>query len=170
MVRIDRSRIDGMLDEAQHEEVVISTTPDEPVSVEGVGIVISEEILNEQWPKILGGGLMHQENVVELNTKVDVLFDRDLNVAIVRRSDTGIATFTLKAEYDSGAGIIPVVTVSLAHNDKVASGTVFKGLDEENIRLMFNAREVVNRISAALGGVRLDDHPEIQRILEEDPQ
>ena len=58
MVRIDRSRIDGMLDEAQHEEVVISTTPDEPVSVEGVGIVISEEILNEQWPKILGGGLM----------------------------------------------------------------------------------------------------------------
>ena len=170
MVRIDRSRIDGMLDEAEHNEVVISTAPSEPVSVEGVAIVISEEILNEQWPKILGGGLMHQEDVVELNTKVDVLLDRDLNVAIVRRSDTGIATFTLKAEYNSVAGITPVVTVSLAHNDKVASGTVFKGLDEENVRLMFEAREVVSRISAALGGVRLDDHTEIQHILEEDPQ
>lgn len=170
MVRIDRSRIDSMLDEVEHDEVVISTAPSEPVSVDGVGIVISEEILNEQWPKILGSGLMEQEDVVELNTKVDVLFDRDLNVAIIRPSDTGIATFTLKAEYDSGAGIIPVITASLAHNDKVASGTVFNGLDEENIHLMFEPREVVNRISAALGGVRLDDHPEIQRILGEGPQ
>ena len=170
MVRIDRSRIDGMLDEAHHDEVVIATAKPEPVSVEGIAIVISDEILNEQWPKILGGGLMEQKDVMELSTQVDVLFDPDLNVAIVRRSDTGLATFTMKAEYDSQAGIIPVVTVSLAHNDKQTSGTIFNGLDEEDIRLMFEPREVANRISAAIGGVRLDDHPEIQRILEEGPQ
>lgn len=170
MVRINRNRLSGMLEETQKDEVVISTAKPEPVSVEGVAVVVSDDILNEQWPKILGGGLLHQKEVVELSTKVEVLLDREMGFAIIRRSDTGIATFTLKAEYDSGAGIIPVVTVSLAHNDKVASGTVFNGLDEENVRLMFNAREVVNRISAALGGVRLDDHPEIQRIIGEDPQ
>ena len=170
MVRINRNRLSGMLDEVQKDEVVISTAKPEPVSVEGVAVVVSDEILNEQWPKILGGGLLHQKEFVELSTQVEVLLDREIGFAIIRPSDAGLATFTLKAEYDGRMGIIPVVTVSLDHDGKSASGTVFHGMDEKDIHLMFEPREIVNRISAVIGGVRLDDHPEIQRILEEGPQ
>ena len=170
MVRINRNRLSGMLDEAQKDEVVISTTKPEPVAVEGVAVVVSDDILNEQWPKILGGGLIHQEDVVELSTKVEVLFDREMGIAIIRQSEAGLATFTLKAEYDGRMGIIPVVTVSLEYDGKSVSGTAFHGMDEEDIHLMFEPREVVNRISAVIGGVRLDEHPEIKDILEEDPE
>ncbi len=96
--------------------------------------------------------------------------DRETGVTIIRPSDTGLATFVMKAEYDSQAGIIPVVTVSLELNGKSASGTIFQGLDEEDIHLMFDPREIVSRISAVIGGVRLDEHPEIKMILEEDPE
>ena len=170
MVRINRNRLSGMLDEAQKDEVVISTAKPEPVAVEGVAVVVSDDILNEQWPKILGGGLIHQEDVVELSTKVEVLFDREMGIAIIRQSEAGLATFTLKAEYDGRMGIIPVVTVSLEYDGKSVSGTAFHGMDEEDIHLMFEPREVVNRISAVIGGVRLDEHPEIKDILEEDPE
>ena len=170
MVRINRNRLSGMLDEAQKDEVVISTAKHEPVSVEGVAVVVSDEILDEQWPQILGGGLLHQKEVVELSTQVEVLLDRETGVTIIRPSDTGLATFVMKAEYDSQAGIIPVVTVSLELNGKSASGTIFQGLDEEDIHLMFDPREIVSRISAVIGGVRLDEHPEIKMILEEDPE
>ena len=68
MVRINRNRLSGMLDETQKDEVVISTAKPEPISVEGVAVIVSDEILNEQWPQILGGGLLHQKEVVELSS------------------------------------------------------------------------------------------------------